>query len=325
MNVFLAEDDVVTRHLLQTLLSRWGYTILTAEDGNRAIELLRGLPMPTLVLLDWMMPGVAGTDVCRELRRRYSVRDAYVIMLTALNQPEDVVEGLEAGVDDYLCKPITPVELRARLQIGTRILSIESELINARRYLNYEMTHDETTGLFNRSSILKVLGENIDQSLHENVPLAIALVQIDSQLARSMSLDIETAVVSGFATTLSTAAQSAIQSLRPYDAIGRFGDNEFLVVFPGVGRSGAINLAMRLLAGIGRKPAIAPISANIGVASTDGASDLKVDSLVQDAEHALRLAVANGPNRIEFASVREGLILPSTALEGCESKAGCAH
>lgn len=325
MNVFLAEDDVVTRHLLQTLLSRWGYTILTAEDGNRAIELLRGLPMPTLVLLDWMMPGVAGTDVCRELRRRYSVRDAYVIMLTALNQPEDVVEGLEAGVDDYLCKPITPVELRARLQIGTRILSIESELINARRYLNYEMTHDETTGLFNRSSILKVLGENIDQSLHENVPLAIALVQIDSQLARSMSLDIETAVVSGFANTLSTAAQSAIQSLRPYDAIGRFGDNEFLVVFPGVGRSGAINLAMRLLAGIGRKPAMVPISANIGVASTDGASDLKVDSLVQDAEQALRLAVANGPNRIEFASVREGLILPSTALEGCESKAGCAH
>src|SRR3954471_1608691 len=100
MNVFLAEDDVVTRNLLQTLLSRWGYTTLTAEDGTRAIELLRALPTPTLVLLDWMMPGVAGTDVCRKLRQQYSIRDAYVIMLTALNQPEDVVEGLEAGVDD---------------------------------------------------------------------------------------------------------------------------------------------------------------------------------------------------------------------------------
>ena len=324
MNVFLAEDDVVTRHLLQTLLSRWGYATFTAEDGSRAVELLRALPMPTLVLLDWMMPGVAGTDVCRELRRQYSVRDCYVIMLTALNQPEDVVEGLEAGVDDYLCKPITPVELRARLQIGTRILSIESELINARRYLNYEMTHDETTGLLNRSSILKVLAENLDQSLHENVPLAIALVQVDAQLARSMSLDIESAVVGRLAGSLSSAARSAIQSLRPYDAIGRFGDNEFLAVFPGVGRSGAMNLAMRLLVGMGRKPTLVPVSANIGVASTDGASDFKVDSLVQDAEQALRIAVANGPNRIEFASIKEGLILPSVAQVVCDSSDGCA-
>jgi two-component system, cell cycle response regulator len=132
VNALIAEDDIVTRHLLETLLSRWGYKIISAEDGSRAMELLPSLPTPTLVLLDWMMPGVTGTDVCRNIRRLYSTQDAYVIMLTALNQAEDVIEGLEAGVDDYLCKPMTPFELRARLQIGSRILSIESELITAR-------------------------------------------------------------------------------------------------------------------------------------------------------------------------------------------------
>jgi diguanylate cyclase (GGDEF)-like protein len=311
MNVFLAEDDIVTRHLLETLLSRWGYTTVTAEDGTSAMEMLPLLPMPTLVLLDWMMPGMAGTDVCRKLRQLYSAKDAYVIMLTALNQPEDVVEGLEAGADDYLCKPMTPVELRARLQIGTRILSIESELINARRNLVYEITHDEMTGHLSQNSILKLLAATIDQSLHENVPLAIGLVQIDSRDARSMSLELETAVFGKAAESLAVTIESALSSVRSYDSIGRFGDNTFLTIFPGVGRSGAMNLAMRLLAGLSRATTLVPTFANIGVASTDGASNYKVDSLVQAAEQALRVAVANGPNRIEFASVREGLILPS--------------
>jgi two-component system, cell cycle response regulator len=311
MNAFLAEDDIVTRHLLQTLLSRWGYTLLTAEDGTSAIEMLPSLPIPTVVLLDWMMPGMAGTDVCRKLRQLYSTKNAYVIMLTALNQPEDVVEGLESGADDYLCKPVTPVELRARLQIGTRILSIESELMSARRNLVYEITHDEMTGLLSQNSILKVLAGTIDQSLHENVPLAIGLVQIDSRRARSMSLELETAVVGQAAESLAVVTENVLSSVRSYDAIGRFGDNSFLAIFPGVGRSGAMNLAMRLLAGLSRTTTLVPTFANIGVASTDGASDYKVDNLVQAAEQALRVAIANGPNRIEFAPVRGGLILPS--------------
>jgi two-component system cell cycle response regulator len=315
MNVFLAEDDVVTRHLLQTLLTRWGYTLTTAEDGSRAVEVLESLKTPTLVLLDWMMPGVAGTDVCRKLRKLYSSREAYVIMLTALNQPEDVVEGLEAGVDDYLCKPMTPVELRARLQIGTRILSIESDLISARKNLAHEIAHDEITGLLNQRLILEVLAAHIDQSLRQNLPLAIALVQVDSRQARTMSLELESVVIGDAAESVAAAAQSAMRSVRTYDAIGRFGDNTFLAIFPGVGRSGAMNLAMRLLAGLSRKRSLVPLAANIGVASTDGASDSKVETLVQAAERALRTAVSNGPNRIEFAPLNGGLILPSHVAE----------
>jgi len=315
MNVFLAEDDVVTRHLLQTLLTRWGYKLSMAEDGARAVEMLKTLPTPTLVLLDWMMPGVAGTDVCRRLRQLYDPKDAYVIMLTALNQPEDVVEGLEAEVDDYLCKPMTPVELRARLQIGTRILSIESDLIGARRNLAYEITHDEVTGLLNQKSILEVLAGHIDQSLRQNLPLAIALVQIDSRRAHSLSFEIESVIIGEAAESVADVAKSAMESVRTYDAIGRFSENTFLAVFPGVGRSGAMNLAMRLLAGLSRKKSLLPIAANIGVASTDGASDSRVETLVQAAARALIAAVANGPNRIEFAPLNGGLILPSHVAE----------
>ena len=311
MNAFLAEDDVVTRHLLQTLLSRWGYAICSAEDGNRAIEMLPSIPTPTLVLLDWMMPGVAGTDVCRKLRQLYSPQQAYVIMLTALNQPEDVVEGLEAGVDDYLSKPITPVELRARLQIGNRMLSIESDLVHIRKSLSYELRHDQATGLLTRESILKVLGQTMDQSIHDDVPMAIALVQIDSAYARSLSLELESALIGRAAESLTIAARSALQSVRSYDAIGRFGDNNFLAIFPGVGRQGAMNLAMRLLAGLCRTASTVPVAANIGLATTDGASDFVVESLVQAAEQGLRIALANGPNRIEFGNVTGRLILPS--------------
>lgn len=311
MNVLIAEDDVVTRHLLETLLSRWGYKIVSAEDGSRALELLPSLPIPTLVLLDWMMPGVTGTDVCRSIRKRYSPQDAYVIMLTALNQAEDVIEGLEAGVDDYLCKPMTPFELRARLQIGARILSIEGELIGTRKKLAYEIDHDEATGVLNRNSILNVLARNIEQSFQQNFPLAIALVRIDSRYARSLSLEIESAVMGGAADSMIGAAQSAIRCVRAYDAFGRFGDDSFLAIFPGVGEEAAINLAMRLLAGLNQQTSLVPVAANIGIAAVNGASGANVDSLIHAAERALRTAVQRGPNRIEVAAIAEELILPS--------------
>ena len=311
MNALIAEDDVVTRHLLETLLSRWGYKIISAEDGNRAMELLPSLPIPSLVLLDWMMPGVTGTDVCRSIRRRYSPQDAYVIMLTALNQAEDVIEGLEAGVDDYLCKPMTPFELRARLQIGAHILSIEGDLIDARKKLAYEIIHDEATGVLNRNSIFNVLVRNIQQSSQQNLPLAIALVKIDSRYARSLSSEIESAVMGGAVESMAGVAQSALRCVRPYDTFGRFGEDSFLAVFPGVGEEAATNLAMRLLAGLNQQTSVVPIAANIGIAAMDGASGANVEGLIQAAERALRNATQRGPNRIEVSTMAEELILPS--------------
>lgn len=309
MITFIAEDDVVTRHLLQTLLSRWGYTVVTAEDGDTAVAMIDTLEHPALVLLDWMMPGVVGPEVCRRLRNRLSPQDAYVIMLTALSQPEDIVEGLESGVDDYLAKPITPVELRARLQVGSRILNIEKDLIDARRSLAYEIAHDELTGLLNRRSIFEVLAYNIARSARESVPLAVALVEVDTSSTRALGMAFESSLLGQAAECLASAAQGAAKSLRQYDAIGRFGDQSFLVIFPGVGRTGAMNLAMRLMAGLTRHGGGLSIAANIGVASTEGVPEADSDAVILAAEQALARARLVGRNLIEYSSVTGELIL----------------
>jgi diguanylate cyclase (GGDEF)-like protein len=179
----------------------------------------------------------------------------------------------------------------------------------------YEITHDEVTGLLNRNSIVNVLVRNIEQSLANNLPLAIALVQIDSRYAHSLSLEIESAIIGGAADSIAGAAHNALRSVRAYDAIGRFGEDSFLAIFPGVGGEAATNLAMRLLAGLNRQTSLVPVAANIGIATTDGASDASVDNLIQGAEKALALATQRGPNRIEFATLAEGLILPSHRVE----------
>ncbi len=316
MITFLAEDDVVTRHLLQTLLSRWGYTVVTAEDGTRAVSMLETIERPALVLLDWMMPGIAGTEVCRRLRQRFSPQDAYVIMLTALSQPEDIVEGLEAGVDDYLAKPITPMELRARLQIGSRILNIEKDLIDARTSLAYEISHDPLTGVLNRQSILEVLSSNIASSARENVPLAVALVHIDTARSQLVGTAIETALLGQAADYLHQAARGALDSVREYDAVGRFGDQCFMVIFPGVGRSAAMNQAMRLMAGLARRGGASGIAASIGVTSTEGVPEADTETVIAAAEQALSRSRVTGINLIEYGPVTGEVILASTALAG---------
>jgi two-component system, cell cycle response regulator len=315
MLTYLAEDDIVTRHLLQTLLSRWGYTVQTASDGVAADVMLQSLQPPAIVMLDWMMPGAVGPDVCRKLRQAHPPHDAYVIMLTALNQPEDIVEGLEAGIDDYLPKPVTPVELRTRLQIGSRIITLERQLISARKSLDYEITHDELTGLLSREAVLKVLSEHVEHSVRENLPLGVALVKLDSSRARSFSLDFEAALIGEAAESLVAASQGALKSIRMYDVIGRFSDCSFLVIFPGVGRNGATNLSIRLLAGLTGNSGILPMCVNIGVTTSEGSSNEVAETLILAAERALRRSVSQGPNTIEYSGVTEGLILPSQMPE----------
>ncbi|MEW5975904.1 MAG: response regulator [Acidobacteriota bacterium] len=128
MRVLIAEDDPTSRCLLETSLLKWGYEVEVVNDGRSAVEALLSPHAPRLAILDWMMPEQDGIEVCRILRSQPHPNPIYIILLTARDRREDIVVGLEAGADDYITKPFERQELKARLQVGERIVNLQSNL-----------------------------------------------------------------------------------------------------------------------------------------------------------------------------------------------------
>ena len=128
MRVLIAEDDAVSRRVLEATLEKWGYRVLVTRDGVEACDALATAECPRLLVLDWMMPGMDGTEICRRLRQRADGSSFYVLLLTAKTQKEDIVAGLQAGADDYITKPFHHEELRARIQVGRRIVELQRSL-----------------------------------------------------------------------------------------------------------------------------------------------------------------------------------------------------
>lgn len=130
MKILIAEDDPVSRKLLESYLTKWGYEVAATSDGNAAWDVLAGTDPPLLAILDWMMPGHDGIELCRKIREDHQLDSAYIILLTAKGQKEDVITGLEAGADDYVVKPFYPEELRARIEVGVRVIQLQTSLEN---------------------------------------------------------------------------------------------------------------------------------------------------------------------------------------------------
>ena len=128
MRVLIAEDDTVSRRLLEATLQKWGYEVVTTTDGLQALEVLSKPGAPSLAILDWMMPGMEGSEVCLRAREKATNQFLYMILLTAKGRKEDIVEGLTAGADDYIIKPFDRSELKARINAGERILRLQAEL-----------------------------------------------------------------------------------------------------------------------------------------------------------------------------------------------------
>jgi CheY-like chemotaxis protein len=126
--ILIAEDHYVSRHLLERNLNNWGFSVVTAEDGEQAAEILDSDHAPSLAILDWMMPKMDGVEVCTRVRKRVDRPYIYLVLLTAKSQKEEIAAGLEAGADDYVVKPFDPDELRARLKVGQRVVELERTL-----------------------------------------------------------------------------------------------------------------------------------------------------------------------------------------------------
>jgi len=173
MRVLIADDDAMTRRLLQETLEQAGYEAIVVENGHAALECLSSKAGPRLALLDWLMPGVNGLEVCRKIRRRSEYPYIYMILLTARTSKEDVVRGLEAGADDYLTKPFDREELKARLRCGERILNLEDRV-------TYDALHDPLTRLPNRTFFLERLTLCVSWGmLHSEYKFAVLSIDMD--------------------------------------------------------------------------------------------------------------------------------------------------
>jgi sigma-B regulation protein RsbU (phosphoserine phosphatase) len=141
VRVLIAEDDVVSRRLLEATLVKWGYDVVVTNDGLEALEALSKADAPSLAILDWMMPGLDGAQVCLKARALAGERLLYMILLTAKGRKEDIVEGLTAGADDYVIKPFDRAELKARINAGERILRLQAELAARVKELELALTN----------------------------------------------------------------------------------------------------------------------------------------------------------------------------------------
>ncbi|MBM4125127.1 MAG: diguanylate cyclase [Nitrospira sp.] len=306
MKALIADDDPISQRILKTALSKWGYEVMVTQNGAEALEILHRADGPRLAILDWMMPNLDGLEVCRAVRTQAAQPYVYLLLLTSKSHRTDVIAGLGAGSDDYLTKPIDLEELRARLQAGQRILDLQTELIAAREAFHLQATHDSLTGLWNRAAIFDALERESARAKREQTTFAVILADMDHFKRINDTYGHATGDI-----VLVEATKRLSSAIRAYDALGRYGGEEFLLVLPGCDERNARRLAERIRAGLEGSPVetddgrTIPISLSLGVA-IGGADDAEPpETLVKLADQALYRAKERGGNRVEVAQPAE--------------------
>jgi diguanylate cyclase (GGDEF)-like protein len=298
--VLIAEDDPVSRHLLKSFLVKWNYDVAVVTDGNAALETLEGEDTPRLAVLDWMMPGMEGPQVCQRVREHKDRPYVYVLLLTGRSEKQDLLRGLELGADDYLTKPFDSEELRARLLVGERILNLQDNLIAAREELRFQATHDLLTGIFNRARVVDALRSELSRQRREHHSFGVILVDID----HFKKVNDTYGHLYGDE-VLRTVARRMKECVRPYDTVGRYGGEEFLIIVPSSDAAGTMTLAERIRAAVGSTPVPTQagdihITASLGAAVSTDPRKGDPQLLLHLADQALYRAKEQGRNRAEL-------------------------
>ncbi|AOY58788.1 GGDEF domain-containing response regulator [Desulfococcus multivorans] len=296
MKILIVEDEPISKRVLEANLLDWGYDVVTASDGREALEILQSPEAPSLVISDWVMPRMDGLTLCRKIRKMTINGYTYVILLTAKEAKADEIKGLEAGADDFLTKPFNRQELKYRTRIGERIINLE------RRILKLANT-DALTGVLNRRAFMEKMHVEMARSRREMTPFSLVLCDIDhfKEINDTHGHQIGDAVLQAFTKRLSAA-------VRPYDFIGRYGGEEFLIGLPGTDLAEAASAAQRMRKSTENtdSPLIdAPegydaicITASFGAAVYTGDAEDTSDHLIKRVDDALYRAKREGRNLV---------------------------
>ncbi len=305
MRVLIADDDPVSCRLLDHLLRKWDYEVIAARNGVDAWEVLQADHAPRIALLDWMMPGLDGLEICRRVRARSAQPYVYIMLLTANDKVGNLVEGLESGADDYLTKPFHPQELRARLRVGLRMLDLESGLVEARENLRFKASHDALTSIWNRGAIIELLERELSRARRDGSSVGVLLADIDhfkrvndtrGHLVGDEVLGAVTGRLKG--------------EVRSYDSVGRYGGEEFLILLPGCDNPKLTAKAEQLVkiverSSIETSAGPVPVTISIGGIASGDCPHAELKSLLRAADAALYRAKISGRNRSEIAQLSD--------------------
>jgi two-component system cell cycle response regulator len=297
LKILIADDDEMSLKLMQNMLKRIGYDVVAAVNGREAMDKLLERDGPRLALLDWMMPEMDGPAVCQSVRALTQRPYVYVTLLTSKDSSADLVEGLDAGADDYLTKPCHPEELRARLRAGQRILELEDHLVAAREEMRFKATHDPLTKLWNRGAILEAL----DHTLQIQKPSAVLLCDVD----HFKGINDKHGHLAGDAVLREIACRLR-GAVRPDDAIGRYGGEEFLVLLAGCDERSLQERAERLCgkvsdAAFDIEGAPLSVTVSVGAVAVKTNGPRISEAVLRQADEALYLAKKKGRNRVVAA------------------------
>jgi two-component system cell cycle response regulator len=298
MKILIAEDDPTANLILKGMLLRWGFDVVTTFNGTDAWKILQEEDVPQLAIIDWVMPGMEGLEVCRRIREAEKGGDryTYVVILTGRDTKEDIVAGIGAGADDYIVKPFDKEELKARLHGGQRIIELQTALRVANKKLLSMSRLDPLTGALSRTAILEDLDLAMYRSMRENKSLGISLVDIDN--LKEMN---ERSGRGEGDRILQASVRSINACLRRSDTFGRYGKDEFLIILPGVDLDAGMSICHRIQNAINDDSF--PVTVSQSLAFWDGKASS--EELIALAEHTLQTTQSNGRNRIVKAGPRQ--------------------
>jgi two-component system cell cycle response regulator len=320
LRVLLAEDDEISRHILRETLVRWGFEVVTACDGAEAWEILQSGNGPGLAILDWIMPGMDGIDVCRRVREKLGEPYIYIMLLTSKTKKADIIQGMGAGADDYISKPFDPQELRMRLNAGRRIIELQSQLLATRESLRYMVSHDSLTGLYSRAEILEQMHRELNRASRDHAPVGVIIADVDHfKVINDTHGHLIGDVV------LIEIARRLRRAVRKYDLIGRYGGEEFLILMPGCDATESVGNAERVRASVMCEAVTLPegevrVTISAGVANGFGDEEGDVNGLIRIADTALYRAKAMGRNQVVLGA-RTGAPDPRADLRDLSLKA----
>ncbi len=308
MKILVAQTDVLARGMLESLLTRWGYEVVMAESGTQALSKLKAQGGPNLAILERKLPGKDGFEICKEIRARTGPPYVYLLLVTAKGQEQEVMEGLQAGADDFLTAPLSADELTIRLRIARRILEIQEEVHRAHAAIGYQTTHDPLTGLANRAEVIDTLRREMARVRREGSHMALILAGIDD--LKKINDRFGHAAGDG---VLRETARRIRAVVRPYDTVGRYTGEAFLVVVPSCDAKAALTQADRLRATVAQgrmdlsewgkftSPEDGKLRVTLSLAVAVGDKIAEPEIFLRGVEAALRRAQKAGQNRVEAA------------------------
>jgi len=301
MRALVADSDPDRLRQLETWLSKWGYEVWPARNGVEAWNRLSSEKTPIVAILAWEMDAMHGLDVCRRVRLQPELPTAYVLLIAERRDSEHLLEGLNAGADDFLFAPLDAVETRARVRTGARIVEVEEALRASQNALRIQSTRDAVTGSWNHAAILDLLQKERERARRKSGSVGVVLADLDEfrKVNENLGHPVGDEV-------LREAARRMNSSVRPYDAVGRYGGEEFLIVLPGSDGLGALTVAERIRESFAKRPVHTsagpvPLTLSLGVAAEGGEAVTDAAALLQAADSALKRAQQNGRNRAALA------------------------